>query len=353
MKKALLGFVLICSLVLAAGADGTPVFRITGQLETGVQDVIRSSSAGLTDAISLYDNDSGTSSRFRIRFTVTGAEGNWGIVTRLDNEALANGGLVATWNQALLWGSLFDKVVTVKAGLLDEEGFSFTWKPWGAENIWGNQFDGNLGVELQLAPVEGLTLAYVFPILDGTRFEDALGGSYAAATFLVPDVFRMSAGTALGLPYSTTAWLGADLIAVRDLTVRVAGQLTDIGSPFLGILEIFQQAGYRFLGFSIEVMGWEEFYSALNSDIGWQLEPSVSYTLGQFTFKIVGDVGTLLANDPAPGNPALPFGFAVGTVISFALAPTCTIQAGARFFDPVYFYSATTFQSFIAFQWFF
>jgi hypothetical protein len=353
MKKALLGLLLFSSVVLAAGADGAPVFRVTGQLETGVQDVIRFSSAGVTDSISLYDNDSGTSSRFRIGFTVTGADGTWGIVTRLDNETLSNGGLSATWNQALLWGSMFDKVVTVKAGLLDEEGFSFTWKPWGVENIWGNQFDGNLGIELQLAPIDGILVGYVFPILDGTRFEDALGSSYAAATVLIPDVFRMSAGTALGLPYSTYAWFGADLLAVQDLTVRVAGQLTNIGSPFLGILEIFQEAGYRFAGFAVNLMGWEEFYAAPDSDVGWQLEPSVAYTLGQFTFKLVGDIGTLLANDPGPGNPALPFGYAIGTVVSYAPVSTCTIQVGARFYDPIYLYSATTLQVFVAFQWFF
>jgi hypothetical protein len=353
MKKALLGFLLFSAVVLAAVADEAPVFRVTGQLETGVQDVIRYSSDGVTDAVSLYDNDTGSSSRFRIGFTVTGADDTWGIVTRLDNETLSNGGLVATWNQALLWGNLFDKVVTVKAGLLDEEGFSFTWKPWGAENIWGNQFDGNLGLEIQLAPIDGIRLGYVFPILDGTRFEDAVSGSYAAATILIPDVFRMSMGTALGLPYSTYAWLGADLLAVRDLTVRVAGQLTNIGSPFLGILEIFQEAGYHFAGFEVLLMGWEEFYAAPDSDVGWQLEPSVGYTLGQFTFTLVGDIGNLLANDPAPGNLALPFGYAIGGVVSFAPVSTCTLQVGARYNDPSYLSSATTLQIFVAFQWFF
>jgi len=339
------------AVAIACGAQDAPVIRLTGQLGTGFQDLLQLSGTSLSDAISLYDFASGKPSRFRVELQFAAPDGNWGITTRLDSEVLSNGGLSATWNQALVWGKVLNGLIGAKAGLLDEEGFSFSWYPWGVENIWGGQYDGNLGVEVQLSPLSWLTVGYVLPVLDGTRWADTIDGSYLGAAITVPNAARIVAGASLGLPYATTAWIGADLMAVEGLVARAAAQATNIGSTYSVWVELYEEAGYPLAGILLNVKGWEEVYGAPGSSVGWQVEPSVGYAFGPVTVSVVGDGGTLLAKDPNPAVGSLPLGYAVGLTASCAPVASSTIQVGARYLVPDSSVQTSTLQTFVDFRW--
>ena len=245
--------------------------------------------------------------------------------------------------------------MTFKAGLLDEEAFAFSWRPWGAENIWGAQFDGSLGAEVQVRPVSGLAVGWIFPIQDGISFTDSLKGSNIAASYEMPGVFVVVGGVQLSRAVnSSDAWLGLDIDAVEGLTARVAALAMNVGDANIALLEVYQEAGYVVAGIGLNLKAWEEFYAAANSGIGWQVEPTVSYPMGIVTLALSGDLGNLVAQDPNPSVPALqPFGFAVAPSVTLAFAPSSTIQAGGRFKVGDITKSIATLQTYVSFRWVF
>jgi hypothetical protein len=283
---------------------------------------------------------------------VASADGNWGITTRLDSEVLQRV-ISAGWNRALVWGKVIGGLLTVKAGLLDEEAFAFTWRPWGAENTWGAQFDGDTGVELQARPVDGLTIGYVFPIQDGMKFDNSLKGSYIAAAYEITSVFRVVAGVQLSsILNSSDAWLGLDVNAWESLTARLAAQATDIGDPDASWLEIYEEAGYVLSGVGLNLKAWEEAYALAGSGVGWQVEATVSYPIGIATAALSGDIGSLIAQDPNPAAPSLqPLGCAIGPSVTFAPAASSTIQVGGRFMVGDVDTDISTLQIFVSFRW--
>jgi hypothetical protein len=353
MKKSL---VLIIALVIfptIAHAQTGDAVVINIELDTGAHDVITFSGSRTSDAVSLYDVNSGRPSRFRVGLGVGSVDGNWGITTRLDSEILQSGGLAASWNRALVWGKLFDRLVTVKAGLLDEEAFSFTWRPWGAENTWGAQFDGNIGVELQVRPVGGLEVGYILPVEDGARFSNSLMGSYFAAAYEMPAVFSVVAGVQLAsTPHSSDAWLGLDVKAWEGVTARLAALAENIGGAKTSWLEIYQEAGYVLAGVGLNLKAWEEVYALADSGVGWQVEATVSYPIGIATVALSGDLGNLVAQDPNPAIPTLqPLGCAIASSVAFALAASSTVQVGGRFKVGDFDVSRSTLEIFVSFRW--
>jgi len=355
VKKSLVLIVALFVFHTPAHAQTGDAVRLSVELGTGAQDVITFSGSSRSDAMSLYDVNSGKPSRFRVGLGVGSADGNWGITTRLDSEVLQSVSITATWNRALVWGKVFDKLLTVKAGLLDEEAFAFTWRPWGAENTWGAQFDGNIGAELQVRPVGGLTVGYIFPIQEGVSFVDSLKGSYIAAAYEMSAVFTLVAGVQLvSVPNSSDAWLGLDVKAWESLTARLAAQATDISDAHTSWLEIYQEAGYVLAGLGLNLKAWEEVYALADSGIGWQVETTVSYPIGIVTVALSGDLGNLVAQDPNPVAPSLqPLGYAIAPSVTLALARSSTVQAGARFKIRDVDESISTLQIFVSFRWVF
>lgn len=355
MKKAIVLVAALLIMPMMAYAQSGVQVKLSAELDTGAQDVITFSGSSTSNAVSLYDVTTGLPSRFRLGLVVGSIDGNWGITTRLDSELLQAGGLAASWNRALVWGKVFDNLVTIKAGLLDEEAFAFTWRPWGAENIWGAQFDGNLGAEVQVRPVPNLTIGYIFPIQDGISFTDSLKGSNVAASYAMPGLFAVVGGVQLSRAVnSSDAWLGFDLKAVEGLTARVAAQALNIGDANIAWLEVYQEAGYVVYGIGLNLKAWEEVYAAANSGIGWQVEPTVSYVIGIITVALSGDLGNLVSKDPNAVVSALqPFGFAIAPSVSLALAPSSTIQVGGRFKVGDVSKSIATLQTYVSYGWVF
>jgi hypothetical protein len=256
--------------------------------------------------------------------------------------------------QALVWGKLFDGLVLLKSGLLDETAFQLMWRHQGTEVIWGAQFDGQVGAEIQVKPMSGLTVGAILPIANGLSILDLLSASNVGATYSIPDLMKISGGIQLAkAANSTYAWIGADWNAVPDLVARIYAQATNIGDANLSWLQLYQEAAYPVEGFTINLRAWEEFYALSKSSVGWQLEPTVSYRVGIITLALTGDIGTLLAADPNPGIASLPFGFGVGAYATFALAPTSTIAVGCYAQDPDVGMSAGTVQIYVNYRWIF
>ncbi len=360
MKKISIIVLALALMAAAVFAQGEPTIKITGQLQTGLRDVVTINGAVVSDAVSLYDAETGNPARFRIGLSFTSADGNWGLTTRLDagsNPVVLP--LNASWNQALAWGSLFNRIVTLKAGILNEEAFSFTWKPWGAEYVWGGQIDGELGLEAILQPVPGLMVGYIFPIADGASFLDSLRGSTIGISYALPDLIRVVAGArltkqtdiALGVTTGVScAWAGIDITAVKDLTARFAVQASGIGSAYPW-MQLYEEAGYAIDALGVNLKCWEEVYTIANSGFGWQVEPTISYAFGIITLGVMGDLGTLLLLDPNPGVSPLPFGLAAGAFASFALAPTATIKVACRYLMPDISAAVSTLQTSVSFAW--
>ena len=352
MKKTLFVPLVLMFAGVLGHAQGVPPFTITAELQTGLRDVVSFAGSTVTDAVSLYDIDSGNPSRFRIGLGFTSLDSNWGITTRLDSENLAGPSMGASWNQALLWGKLFDGLVLLKTGLLDETAFQLTWRHQGTEVIWGAQFDGQVGAEIQVKPFAGLTVGAILPIANGLGILDLMSASNIAATYSMPDFIKVSGGIQLAkAANSAYAWIGADWLAVPDLLARFYAQATNIGDANLFWLQLYQEAAYPVQGFTINLRAWEELYTLANSSIGWQLEPTVSYPIGIVTLALTGDIGTLLAADPHPGVASLPFGFGVGAYAEFALAPTSTIALGCYAGQPDVKISAGTLQFYVNYRW--
>ena len=360
MKKT---SIVVLALALVGGAlfaQGEPTVKISGQLQTGLRDEATINSAGVTDAVSLYDAETGNPARFRIGLSFTSADGNWGLTTRLDaGSSPVVLPLYASWNRALVWGSLFNRIVTLKAGILDEEAFSFTWRPWGTEYVWGGQIDGELGLEAIVQPVAGLLVGYVLPIVDRASFLDSLRGSTIGISYALQDFIRVVAGARLTKQTDITlgdttgvsfAWAGIDFTAVKNLTARVAAQALGIGSAYPW-LQLYEEAGYAIDALGVNLKCWEEMYTVANSSFGWQVEPTITYALGIITVGVMGDLGTLLQLDPNPGASPLPFGFAAGAFASFALAPTSAIRVACRYLMPDISAAVSALQTSVSFAW--
>jgi hypothetical protein len=344
--------VIILAVCGAAAASALPGTAVSAQLLTGAQDVVSVSGAAVTDAVSLHDAETGLPSRFRVDLSFASLEQSWGITTRMEAQTLGSPGFQTLWTRALVWGNLLENLMTVKAGLLDETAFSFTWRPWGSEIIWGSQSDGRLGLELQARPISGLSLGWVYPILTSSTALDCLSASYLAAAYEREGLGRVVGGLQLAkAANSTYAWLGADLTMLKDLSARVAAQAFYIGDATYFWLELYQEAGYSLDSLGFSVKAWEEVYARAGSSLAWQVEPAVSYAAAPFQLGVFGDAGTLLALDPNPGVAALPFGLAAGAWASLALAPSALIKLGGRWVLPDLAAAASTVQVFITFSW--
>jgi len=147
MKKLivlLLAFAMVGA-VFAADAPA-PALTFNGYLNTGFQYDTTS------DLVKLYGAYAGKTSRLRLNAAYT--NGDFGVNFRYQSNDSATAPSVT---QALVWGNLFNKMVTFKAGELND----YTWAtPY---NSFGN-FDGQTGIQVQLKPIAGLNFGVFVPV---------------------------------------------------------------------------------------------------------------------------------------------------------------------------------------------
>jgi len=367
MKKLLVVLLALTAVGAIAFADVTPL-KITGSLETGAAYVsIKGAGNAMWNA---YDNDSGHQARGTLGIAFTAPDGNWGLITRLDTEGIVgtpgaqgnSGNLAIGLDRAVLWGNVMPGMLTLKAGVLDEETFA-------TENEgWGNYLDGAVGLEALVTPAPGLTLGYMVPINSGApsgdlnSFTVGLGSGNIAGNGTANDAFATSAvlfaynapnlanflagyrfGTqnAVGGYVPTQSgyfWGGASLKAIPNLLARLEVLYQHLGNSDTGDATILEEAAYTMGPLVVDLAMFQDYFAKkqLNSQLRYNFRPNVAYNLGQATVGVGIDYGTEASyNWGVIGLPGA--GSAAGTLLgldyktaNFDIWPFVTIPFGAN-----------------------
>jgi len=368
MKKALVVLLALTFVGAIAFADVTPL-KITGSLETGAAYVSLKGEDAMWNA---YDNDSGHAARGTLGIAFTAADGNWGLITRLDTEGIVGtpgaqgntGNLAIGLDRAVLWGNVLPGMLTLKAGVLDEETFA-------TENEgWGNYLDGAVGLEALVTPMPGLTVGYMVPINAGAPASDLNSLSVAAGTgnisgrgtaaesfatsavllaYNMPNLANVLVGFRFGTQdgalgavptQSGYLWGGFSLKAIPNLLARLEVLYQHLGDSDLGDATVLEEGAYTMGPLVVDLAMFQDFFAKkqLNSQIRYNFRPNVSYNLGMATVGIGIDYGTeasynwgVLGLPGASATPTTPFQAGLDyKTANFDVWPFVTIPFGAN-----------------------
>lgn len=257
MKKLIVLLLALAMVGAAFAQAAAPALTFSGYLNTGFQ-----YDTG-TDLVKLYGAYAGQTSRLRLNAAYT--NGDFGVNFRYQSNDSAT---APTVGQALVWGNLFNKMVTFKAGKLND----YTWAtPY---NAFGN-FDGQTGVQVQLKPVAGLNFGVFVPLVaagatPANTFKDmSIAGKYSAsglADFLV----NLNLGTAANALYGSV-----NVTAVKDLTAILEAKVTDLTNVST-TLYMDQYLSYGMGDLSVGAYIDQTF----GTPFGWSVSPEVDYTMG-------------------------------------------------------------------------
>lgn len=207
MKKLLVVLLaLTCAGALAFADGAAPSMAINGFVDTGVA-VTLPGASGAANMIQQYNNDSGNAGRFRLGIAITAPDGTFGFISRMEGDSglvgnkggnSAEGNFGIGFNRFLGWANVFNGMLTLKAGMLDELGFMTANKNWGAF------LDGAVGIEAIVKPMSGIAISYYLPgYLAGAGFNsyagngqlmDVLSGSSIQASVSMPNLVNIVAG---------------------------------------------------------------------------------------------------------------------------------------------------------------
>lgn len=234
-----------------------PALTFSGYLNTGFQYDTGSK------LVTLYGAYAGQTSRLRLNAAYT--NGDFGVNFRYQSNDSAT---APTVGQALVWGNLFNKMVTFKAGKLND----YTWAtPY---NAFGN-FDGKTGVQVQVKPVTGLNFGVFVPLTaagatPSNTFKDmSIAGKYSAAG-LADFVANLNLGTAANALYGSV-----NVTAVKNLTAILeanVGDLTKVSTT----LYLDQYLSYAMGDLSVGAYIDQTF----GTPFAWSVAPEVDYTMG-------------------------------------------------------------------------
>ncbi|WP_158908708.1 hypothetical protein [Rectinema subterraneum] len=257
MKKLIVLLLALAMVGAVFAQAAAPALTFSGYLNTGFQ-----YDTG-TDLVKLYGAYAGQTSRLRLNAAYT--NGDFGVNFRYQSNDSAT---APTVGQALVWGNLFNKMVTFKAGKLND----YTWAtPY---NAFGN-FDGQTGVQVQLKPVAGLNFGVFVPLVaagatPANTFKDmSIAGKYSAsglADFLV----NLNLGTAANALYGSV-----NVTAVKDLTAILEAKVTDL-TKVSTTLYMDQYLSYAMGDLSVGAYIDQTF----GTPFGWSVSPEVDYTMG-------------------------------------------------------------------------
>lgn len=324
MKKALVVLLAMTCLGAAAFAADVapPSIAINGFVDTGVAALLPGGSNNTTtqSMMTQYNNDSGNAGRFRLGIAITAPDGTFGFISRMEGDSglignPGNNSSAGAWsmgfNRFLGWANVLNNMLTLKAGILDESLF------WTANRNWGGWLDGAAGIEAMVKPMPGLAISYYLPApismgpmglgtavaYSGSNYLlDAFQGSSIQAAYSMANTVNIVAGYHFfaanayvsASQYQTGyAWAGVDVTAIPNVTARVEAQLVNIGSSTVGADDFFLEGAYVMGALKVDVGAWIYSFAASNSDLGYDIEPNVSYDLGYIKVGVMGDIGNM------------------------------------------------------------
>jgi hypothetical protein len=333
MKKALVVLLAMTCLAAAAFAADTPSVAINVFVDTGAAALLPGDASSnpvvKQNQIQQYNNDSGNAGRFRLGIAITAPDGTFGFISRMEGDSglvgnAGNNSSAGAWsmgfNRFLGWANVLNNMLTLKAGILDESLF------WTANRNWGGWLDGAFGIEVMVKPMPGLAISYYLPAAPigqvggvlpwgpvsytgNGSLQDTLSGSSIQAAYSMANTVNIVAGfqgahanALAGSPVQDQTgyiWAGVDVTAIPNVTARIEAQMKNLGNTAVslnnagGENDIFLEGAYVMGPAKFDVAIWVYLYAVSNSDMGWDVEPNVSYDLGVAKVGIVGDIGNI------------------------------------------------------------
>jgi len=224
------------------------------------------------------------SNRTRLDFSWTSADGNAGF----NNETQAVGVTSTSFSSVSftawqVWGKLFDGMLTVKGGQLDDYGFGTKdWFNWGT--LSGQDAYVAPGIAFELAPVSGLKILFFQQIPTAAGSTLTLNGDQVGITYDVPNIVGVQVGTVLNNnypvatpllpPVGTQVYFGFNVTAVPGLTAILEGNAWVLNGDTPISLE--QNIAYT-MGMLTVGARLGEYTN--KGGLDWGIEPTVTYKL--------------------------------------------------------------------------
>lgn len=272
MKKALVVLLALTCLGAAAFAEGpTAAWTVTGLYGFGIY------MPASGNVILPYDYSQVGTNRTRLDFKYTSADGNAGFIneTQLVNLTANYVPTGLTFTRWLVWGKLFNGLLTIRGGQLDD--LSVATKDW---NNFGSTDGENgylgPGISFMLTPISGLNILFFqqIPLMPGVTLN--MDGDLIGASFTVPNLVGVQAGVNLLSTQTATTgnkvYFGLNLLAIPGLTAILEGQ----ASLFNGStpIQLEQNIGYTMGPLTVGVRVGEYFATSITD---WGFEPTVTF----------------------------------------------------------------------------
>jgi len=179
-----------------------------------------------------YDYSQVGGSRLRLTSKITSDDGNVGFTARFEDTSVVSA--APNFNQLLGWAKLFNGMLTIKAGKLDDYTISL-----GDWNCFGSQDNGKAGVLFDVTPMAGLDIAFIQQITGTLAGPDwgGVNGDIVGAKFALPNLVTVGGGAVLNLSTATAttgnaAYVFFAVTAVPGLTFNTEGSSSSsTGTP--------------------------------------------------------------------------------------------------------------------------
>jgi len=283
MKRAL---VVLLALVMGAGllfAADAPALKWQGWIRTGAGFYTQETGTTFED----YNYDRVGGDRIRLAFSYTSADAVVGFYSRLslaDSNWKTNTVNAAGFHRIYGWANLFNKMLKIKAGVLDD--YTIATADW---NGFGNT-DTAVGLYFNLAPMAGLNVGFfqALPYSGAVDAADFYSGDLVGLSYAIPNIGAVQLGASLVSESNTTnvytapwtfgtatyAWFGFNLTAVKNLTAILENKVqffSDATAFFLEQHVAYTMGSLTAGAYVGEVYDGTDFY--------FGVEPSVSYKL--------------------------------------------------------------------------
>jgi hypothetical protein len=235
------------------------------------------------------------------------------------------------FNEIWAYGKFLNGMVKVEGGLLNDYALAT-----GGWECYGNSDNGKLGAQINVMPIEGLTIGAYAPITNIDTFANTqIGFGYD-----MPDMFHVAGGYIMS-PNSKATALYAGLVvkSIKDLSFNVELKLSNLGDSDNGTTNIEEYVAYPIGALTASMYAGEWIYASASSNFYFNFEPQVAYKLSDTaTVAVIGNVytvnGALAAGSAAmnfisPTDGLLSNYTDLGDpVLAFGIGPNIQLKAG-------------------------
>jgi|GEM_PF-2102547 len=332
-----------------AAAAPAPTLKLSGYLDTGLT---YAKVGSADDAVAQWGNDSATNGRFQINGSYT--NGDYGVNFRLRVQPSNGFSASSSPNAVFLrrgygWTNLFGGMAMIQAGKLGD----YTWS--GANgNYWNSfgNFDGPVGIQLQIKPIDGLNFGIFVPVAQTSApmtLSDTFGSSALGLNYTMKDTFNVQFGYqmmpdtkagadttssslylaaggelssatvayydgagvlvpgplvantvytkvvttagAVATKNNSSLWFGGQILAVPKLTLDFEGQVSALGASDKGSFFVFENVAYDLAPLNVSMQMSQEMFNASSDKAQLEFNPTVDYALSDsINAGVTGDI---------------------------------------------------------------